>query len=347
MGIGHRVHPDPRVSAYFLADKRNVHGLTDAAKFAKLVTEYEGLGLDGFDLAMAVLRAQKLNPLNGVRGIQFEAALAYALRHAGRETEVFVSLADQTEMYLPSPKKALPPGLSALQALTYLRVPEGTLRSADHLDELAQIPQPFRLSLWVKDVKLTLWDAARNNIVGIDFRGAYSNLTDIAALAGWSRLTAVDLAHTGITDLAPLRSHPLEHLTVSDTRVADLSPLAAMRTLQTLRLSRLLRADLTPVWGLTEVEDLVLSFTAVHDLAPLRAFHKLRRLDLWGTRFDSFEPLTGLPLEQLTANYSVVPDLSPLARIATLRQVSLYGVPTDTPGYDVLRRERPDVFISC
>ena len=69
-------HPDPKLAAHFASDKRNVHSLTDAAKFTKLVAEYEGLGLDGFALCLAVLRAQKPTAQRIHRGLQSEAALA-------------------------------------------------------------------------------------------------------------------------------------------------------------------------------------------------------------------------------------------------------------------------------
>ncbi len=338
--------PDATVSAYFKTDKRNVHTIADASKVVKLVAEYESLGLDGFTLAVAMVRAQRPTVNRNVHGLQFDGALLAALRYAGREPEVFEALADEPEVYLPGPKKTLWPGLSKLRALRYLRVPEGTLRTADHIAELAEIPQRFRMSLWVKDVKLSLWDAAKHNISGLDLRGAYSGLSDPSPLASWTNLTRLDLSHTGITDVSSLRGLALEHLNVGETQVADLTPLAAMTTLRSLNVLRLLHADLTPIWGLTGIEHLDLSFTQAHDLSPLRAFKGLRSLQLWGTRVASLEPLVDLPLEQLNVNYTVLPDVAPLAKIKTLRSVSLYGSAPDAPGLDVLARERPDLMVS-
>lgn len=338
--------PSPTVSAYFQADKRNVHTIADAAKVGKLLAEYEGLGLDGFALAVALLRAQRPTGQMGVQGLQFEGALAAALRHPGREPEVFEALSDVQEVYLPPTKKTLWPGLSRLRAMVYLRVPHGTLRAADHVAELAAIPQRFRLSLWVKDVDLALWDAARLNVSGLDLRGAYSNLSDASPLAGWANLQRLDLGSTGISDVSPLRGLALELLHIGETKVADLTPIAGMSTLRHLRLMRLMHADLAPVWGLTGLEHLDLAFTRVSDLAPLRALTRLRTLDLWGTRVASFEPLVDLPLEQVSANHAVVPDLAPLARIKTLRALSIVGTAADAPGLEALIRDRPDVTIN-
>lgn len=338
--------PEGAVAAYFKADKRNVHTIADASKVVKLIAEYEGLGLDGFALAVALLRAQRETAQTHVQGLQFDGALAAALRYPGRETEVFDALSDVEHIYLPSPKNTLWPGLSRLRAMVYLRVPEGTLRASDHIAELAAVPQRFRLSLWVKDVKLALWDAAKHNVSGLDLRGAYSNLSDASPLAGWTALQGLDLGHTGVTDVSPLRGLALEQLHIGETKVVDLRALAAMTTLRNLRLTRLMHADLAPVWGLTGLEHLDLAFTQARDLAPLRAFTRLRTLELWGTSVASFDPLTDLPLEQVGANYSVLPDLAPLAKIKTLRSVSIYGSAPDAPGLAALRRERPEVVIN-
>ncbi|MEZ4410110.1 MAG: hypothetical protein R3A52_27080 [Polyangiales bacterium] len=337
--------PDPTVSAYFTTDKRSAHAVADPAKVAKLLAEYEALGLDGFALELAVLRAQR-EAGGRIEGAQFNGALLAALRRAGREPEVFEALADVEKVYLPSPKKKLWPGMSKLRALRYLRVPEGTLRAADHIAELADIPQRFELSLWVKDVNLSLWDAARENVSGLDLRGAYSNLSDAAPFAGWTSLTRLEIGGTSVSDASPLRALPLRHLSLAQTRVTDLTPLAAMTSLRRLNLMRLTHADLSPVWALTGIEHLDLSFTSARDLAPLRAFTKLRTLDLWGTPVASFEPLASLPLESLNANYIALPDLAPLAEIPTLRSLSIVGAPPDAKGLDALQRARPDVWIS-
>ncbi len=338
-------HGDPKVAAFFAADKRNYHSIADGSKLSKALAEFEALGADGAAVALSLIVANKPDPANGVGGVQLDAALDAALRYQGREVEVFEALSDVPEIYLPKPKKVLPPGLSRLRAMIYLRVPEGTIKSAQNIDELAAIPQRFKLALWVKDVELKHWRAAAENVSAIEFRGSFSNLVDAAPLSAWKNLADIDMGHTGVSDLSPLRALPLTRLRVDETKVTDLSPLASLKALRHLGLIRLAVGDFSPVWTLSQLESLDLSFTSVRDLSPLRDLRALRELGLWGTPVDSLEPLTSLPLESIDLNWVARPDLSPLARIPTLRQVRLAGATADAPGLKTLQTERPDVHL--
>jgi len=336
-------HADPAVAAFFTADKRSYHTIRVGPKLVKVAREFVALGADGPRFALSLLKTF----LAGSERYAYVLGevLHVALAFPGTETEAFELLSGEKEVYLPGPKKALPPGLSRLRSLERLRIFEGTIKRADHIAELGQIPQPIRLELWVKDVDLTLFDGASHNIRGLFLRGSYSNFSDALPLRGWRHLEALNLEGTGVTDLRPLESLPLTELVLSETKVADLSPLASWPKLRWLGLRRIPAQDFSVLAGLTALEFLDLGFTSVRDLRLLQNLTALRSLALWGTPVDSLEPLVGLPLQELDLNYAPRPDLSPLIRIPTLESVHLAGIPDDAPGLAALIAARPDVTL--
>ncbi len=335
---------NPAVAAFFQGDRRNYHTIGDGPKLAKVARDFVALGADGPCFALALLKAFLAR--NEHYAYQLGEVLHVALAFPGTEPEAFELLSGEKEVYLPNPKKTLPPGLSRLRALERLRIPHGTIKRADHVAELGQLPRPFRLELWVKDVELALFAAASHNVRGLFLRGQDSNLSDVSPLRGWRNLEAIDLASTRVTDLSPLKDLSLTELNVSETKLADLSLLACWPRLRSLRLRRVPAKDFSTLAGLTALEHLELNFTAVRDLRLLQNLTALRTIGLWGTAVDSLEPLVGLPLEDLDLNHAARPDLSPLIRIPTLKSVHLVGVTDDAPGLAALIAARPDVFVA-
>ena len=337
-------HANPAVAAFFTTDKRNYHTIQAGPKLVKVAKEFVALGADGPRFALSLLEVFLAAPQS--HAYLLGEVLHVALAFPGTEPDAFALLAGEDEVYLPGPRKTLPPGLSRLRALRRLRVPEGTIKRADHIAELAQIPQPIQLELWVKDVDLSLFAAAAHNISGLFLRGSYSGLTDASPLRGWRNLSVLNLESTGVSDLGPLQGLPLTELTVSETQVTDLAPLASWPGLRWLGLRRVPAKDFSALAGLTALQHLDLGFTAVRDLRLLQGLTALRSLFLWGTPVESLEPLVGLPLEEINLNYAERPDLSPLIRIPTLKSVRLAGITDEAPGLAALIAARPDVSLS-
>lgn len=83
-------------------------------------------------------------------------------------------------------------------------------------------------------------------------------------------------------------------LTVSDTPVADLAPLAGLTGLKVLNFSKTQVADLVPMAGLNALQMLDVSGTEVADLAPLGRLTDLQTLNVSNTQVTDLSPLRGL-----------------------------------------------------
>jgi internalin A len=117
-------------------------------------------------------------------------------------------------------------------------------------------------------------------------------------------------------------------LDLSGAPVSDLSPLSGLTSLQDLDLSGAPVSDLSPLSGLTSLQDLGLSGAPVSDLSPLSGLASLRDLYLGGTPVSDLSPLSGLSsLRSLSLSGSPVSDLSPLSGLASLQSLSLSGAP--------------------
>ena len=105
---------------------------------------------------------------------------------------------------------------------------------------------------------------------------ANTGVTDIAPLAGLTALQGLSLGNTGVTDIAPLASlTALRGLRLDITGVTDIAPLAGLTALRTLDLDKTGVTDIAPLAGLTALEMLDLANTGVVDLRPVRGLHRL------------------------------------------------------------------------
>lgn len=124
--------------------------------------------------------------------------------------------------------------------------------------------------------------------------------------------------------------------------LADLSPLVALKRLVHLSLeARKIGstglcgvADLTPLAKLRYLESLVIwQAPQLEDLSPLRGL-PIRLLAVNGTRVHDLSPLAGMELESLTVNFpadwrtSKPVDLSPLTGMKTLQRLQIRGTKT-------------------
>ena len=109
-------------------------------------------------------------------------------------------------------------------------------------------------------------------------------------------------------------------------QVADLTPLAALTGLWSLRLWGTQVADLTPLAALTGLQLLDISGTRATDLTPLAALTGLQSLTFWGTQVEDLTPLAALTrLQSLSLSGTQVADLTPLAALTGLQSLSISG----------------------
>jgi Leucine-rich repeat (LRR) protein len=135
----------------------------------------------------------------------------------------------------------------------------------------------------------------------------------------------LEIHHTPIVDLTPLKETPLKKLYASESDVRDLSFLHASRCgsmIEELWLWRSKVTDFSPLASCPALRVLDLADTAITDLKPLRGL-KLRALHLGGTRVRDLMPLAEVPLESLYLDGSDVTDITPLLQCPTLEKIVL------------------------
>ena len=114
--------------------------------------------------------------------------------------------------------------------------------------------------------------------------------------ANWvPHLTKLDFSDTKLADIAPLASlTALQSLDLTDTQVSDVAPLASLTALQGLDLTGTQVSDVAPLASLTALQRLYLTGTPVSDVAPLASLTALQDLGLRGTPVSDVAPLASL-----------------------------------------------------
>ncbi|MGC4088378.1 MAG: leucine-rich repeat domain-containing protein [Polyangiaceae bacterium] len=122
-------------------------------------------------------------------------------------------------------------------------------------------------------------------------------------------------------DLAKLRSLNLSQVKLSELDVCVFSRLKAAKE---LFLGPGDYSDLSPIAGLTQLESLRVSINQVKDLKPLEGMANLDRLDLGRTQVSDLKPIAKLTkITELQLDDTPVEDVSPLAGMSGLQILSL------------------------
>ena len=147
----------------------------------------------------------------------------------------------------------------------------------------------------------------------------------ISAQARELNVRLLSLAETQVSDLEPLAYLPaLKFLDLSETQVSDLRPLSHLPALKSLDLWGTRVSDLRPLSHLPALESLDLWGTRVSDLEPLMHLSALKSLDLSETQVSALEPLGNLiALETLDLSETRVSDLEPLMHLSALKSLNL------------------------
>ena len=121
-----------------------------------------------------------------------------------------------------------------------------------------------------------------------------------------------------LTDLTPLATlSQVVSLRATGNQVADITPLARMVHMDRLDLSHSVVSDITTIGQMTDLTELSLDDTTVNDIAPLAKLTKLEHLSIRNTGVKDLKPLLGLKkLKSLDVGGSPIEDthvLDPLA----------------------------------
>lgn len=135
---------------------------------------------------------------------------------------------------------------------------------------------------------------------------------DFGVTDGLESLTA---SGTQVTDLSPLAALiTLQFLLIAGTPVTELAPLSGLKILQSLDISGTQVDDLTPLKPLSALQYLDASDTPVADLASLSCLNALKHLYILNTQVEDFTPLNSLPeLQYVDVMDSQVMNRNPVA----------------------------------
>jgi len=84
------------------------------------------------------------------------------------------------------------------------------------------------------------------------------------------------------------------HVTLFNDEVDDLSPLAGLKTIQSLNIRCAAVTDISPLQKMTAIRRLDLNDMPVSDLSPLAGMTRMRVLHLQGTQVKDLSPLVGM-----------------------------------------------------
>ena len=174
-----------------------------------------------------------------------------------------------------------------------------------------------------------------------------NNISNIAPLAGLTKLTHLLLGDNNISDISPVvRLTKLQVLNLQQNQIVDISAVADLKFLNVLRLQHnkivdisavagLKRldglnlwnnniSDILPVAGLTNLVDLQLTDNNISDIAPVAGLTNLIELSLGHNNISDISVLMGLTgLAHLNMPRNNISDISPVAGLTNLRGLSL------------------------
>ncbi len=144
-----------------------------------------------------------------------------------------------------------------------------------------------------------------------------------------SSRTELSLPETPITDLSPLAGLTnLKGLYLNINEITDVSPLARLTNLEKLYISNSPITDVSPLAGLTNLTELGLHSNEITDVSPLAGLTNLKELRLNNNKIKDISPLAKLTnLRVLYLSYNQITDVSPLARLTNLTLLHLTGNP--------------------
>ncbi len=118
----------------------------------------------------------------------------------------------------------------------------------------------------------------------------------------------------------------LKHLYLGKGGLRDLSPIANLTQMESLRASINEVEDLKPLEKMTLMDRLDLGRTHVRDIAPLAAMVNLTELQLDDTQVADLTPLAkATKLEKLSVKHTLVTDVSPLKNLSKLKFLYIEG----------------------
>lgn len=154
----------------------------------------------------------------------------------------------------------------------------------------------------------------------------------LASIAGIQNLTSLTYLRLdenfGIEDISWLSglTELSEELDLSENQITDLTPLAGLTKLQDLNVATNSITDVSALSGLTSLVDLNLASNDIGDISPVAGLTGLVRLGVQNNQVSELSSLTGLTaLISLEAHNNVITDISALEGMTDLIEIWLHG----------------------
>ena len=137
------------------------------------------------------------------------------------------------------------------------------------------------------------------------------------------RFEIVDLSDSGVTDLSPLKGHPIKKMGLSGLKIDDISALKGM-PLEMLYLSETNVSDISPT---RRMPDYIVEHEGTRPSHRSKALAKMPLDTVWlvGTKVEDLSPLKGNKLISLDIQNTPVSDLSPLPELPNLQRLNIVG----------------------
>lgn len=184
-----------------------------------------------------------------------------------------------------------------------------------------QLRAAVREALNMPQGRLAKDDVARLETLTADDRG----IVDITGLERCTNLVEARLTRNKIANLEPLANlKSLETLSLAFNKVRDVAPLGNLTNLRHLYLDWNAVSDIRPLAALRQLECLNLNSNRVSDISPLVELKQLSWVELSDNRFVDYQPLTQLTrLRILNLDDTKGPDLTALSGLRDLQHLQL------------------------
>ncbi|WP_207160584.1 leucine-rich repeat domain-containing protein [Rhodospirillum rubrum] len=180
----------------------------------------------------------------------------------------------------------------------------------------------IRIAAWRPDGAL---DLAIDGLERIP--DSIKGLTELTALrlTYWDKASGSLISARLVTNLTPLAGlKSLQSIDLGRAPVTDLTPLADLKSLQSINLIGTKVTDLAPLAGLENLQSINLSETQITELAPLAGLENLQSINFWSTSITDLAPLAGLKsLQSINFWRTPITDFAPLAGLENLQSLTL------------------------
>ena len=294
-----------------------VVGIIPDPNLAAVVRDTLGLAPNAPITRQALQRLTSLDAqpyrIREITGQEGEISSIKGLEHATRLTELIL-IFHQIQDIAP------------LAGLTHLENLDIAGNPITNFRPLAKLRQLGTLSVGVErvsDLHQHIVDLTQLKSLG--FTGG--PLPDLHLLKTLPHLESLSLYFDAVNDLnlqSLVGLIQLKSLTIWESQVRDVSPLAKMTHLEELYLAALGISDIRPLAGLTQLKSLSLWVNQVSDIRPLAGLKNLEFLELTENQISDVSPLAGLVnLETLWLEGNPIQDASPLSNLPKLEHVDI------------------------